>query len=147
LKEAKDVVGLPVSIRGPVGAKTQPTGTTLVDVVVDELLLEAVEMTLEDVVDEVVEATLVEVVEYVEVVAELLEPSVTPTPVATTTRTITTAIAAILPIPMREFVALNSQNQRASIFKTSPGCSTLFGARLTCGLTALLRGQARRLGP
>jgi hypothetical protein len=145
LKDAKDVVGLPVSIRGPVGAKTQPTGTTLVDVVVDELLLEVVEMTVDDVVDELVEATLLEVVECVEVVAELLEPSVTPRPVATTTRTMTTAIAATLPIPMREFVAFNSQNQRASIFKTSPGCSTIFGAQLTRDLPLSLRGQARRL--
>ena len=70
------MVGLPVAIRGPVGAKTQPTGIVLVElVVVDELeevvLLEVVDVTLEElvVVDEVEDVVrLVEVVECVVVV-------------------------------------------------------------------------------
>ena len=71
VKEAKETVGLPVTMRGPGGEKTQPTGTVLEDVV-DELevvLLEVVDAMVEEfVVDKVEEVVLLEVVECVEIV-------------------------------------------------------------------------------
>jgi hypothetical protein len=115
------------------GEKTQPTRTVLEDVVVDEVeevsLLEAVEMRLEDVVvDEVEEVSLVEVVDRVEDAVEPPEPRKMPTPAATATSTTTATTMTILPIPMREVLAINRQNKRCSIFKTSQGGSTVFEA-------------------
>jgi hypothetical protein len=111
------------------GEKTQPTRTVLEDVVVEVeevSLLEAVETTLEDVVvDEVEEVSLVEVVERVEDAVEPPEPRKIPTPAATATRTTTATTMTILPIPMREVLAINRENKRGSIFKTSQGGTTV----------------------
>jgi len=114
------------------GEKTQPTGTVLEDVVVDELevsLLEVVETTLEDVVVDEEEISLLEVVEVVEVVELVVGPSnlkAMLTPRAITTMTRTAKATAILPIPLREVLGINRKNKRGSIFKTSPGSSTVF---------------------
>ena len=108
-------------------------GTTLEDVVVDELeevwLVEVVEAVVEDAVDDEVEDDVV-VLEVVEVVVAPLELRAMPTPAAITRTTMTATAAAILPIPLRELLAINRKNKRGSIFKTSQGGSTFFEAPL-----------------
>lgn len=103
------------------GAKTQPTGTMLEDVVVDELdvsLLDVVETTVEDIVLDELEVRTLEVVD-VEVVPSNLRAMLAPRAITTTTRT--AKATAILPIPLREVLTINRENKRGSIFKTYPG--------------------------
>jgi hypothetical protein len=108
---------LPVAtVSGPGGEKTQPTGTTLEDVVEleeDVWLVEAVETTLEDVVDETVDEVTLDEFE-----GELLRARTMPTPPATATMAMMTTAATILPIPAREVLVINGKNEIASVFKT-----------------------------
>jgi len=122
-------------MNGPGGEKTQATGAVLEDVefvdVEEVTLLEVVEATLDvvdatledDVVDDE-ELSLLEVVESVDVTAgpSNLRAMLTPRAITTTTRT--AEAAAILPIPLREVLIINRENERRSIFKTYQGGST-----------------------
>jgi hypothetical protein len=117
--------------RGPGGEKTQPTGTTLVDVVVeleeDVWLLVVVEAELEDVVRED-DVSLVEDAEFVEVDVGPLTVRKMPTPPAIAMMTTMATAAAILPIPLREAFVIIPKNKRSSIFKTYQGDPSFFGA-------------------
>ncbi|HVB95945.1 MAG TPA: hypothetical protein VND41_05015 [Nitrososphaerales archaeon] len=106
-----------LAFTGAGGEKTQPTGTWLEDVVVDDvedvslLELEVVDEGVELLEAAAVELWLVELDEWEEVVWEPRELRMAPTPTATTITAMTATAAVVLPIAPRELVYIGSYDE------------------------------------